>query len=152
MFELNMKFGSLPKRSDDYDDGMWTDWEYGRKYKGRRLIVLHHFDPHYALLNHRSGNDLGWRCGYMQALPEDKNYDMVKDYEFGYLDFDSMYPHAAGGVTLVGHTNFDPITNYVGFDTAHCFTKGMSAKDCLKALKAMARIDQVKINKENIEY
>lgn len=124
-----------------------SDIVFGRKYNGRRLIIVHHYDtesdPSVVL---PKPNMFNWYCGYMQVLPTDKNYKFVRNGEMWNYDFDSLYPHASGGVTLVGNVDFEPMNYYVGFDTAHYFNRNWNDKDCIRALKDMADYDQPKID------
>lgn len=124
------------------------DIVFDRKYNGRRLIVVHHYDvendPTVVL---PKPNALDWHCGYMQVLPSDKNYDSVSSGPtWDGIDYDDLYPHASGGVALKGHIYCEPVNYYIGFDTLHYFNRDWTARDCIRALRGMADIDQALIN------
>lgn len=147
MNELNKQANDELALSKEQQDEEQIDIEFDRKYKRRRLVVVHHYyagdDP--AIKRMPFTN---WYCGYMQVLPEDKDYNLVCKTDETDLDveWERLYPHASGGVTLVGYIWFDPANQYVGFDTNHFFNRDANRQDCINALKDMVDYDQLKIN------
>lgn len=108
---------------------------YDKTYHDRRLVVIHH-DP--VIEN-------GWYCGYMQVLPQDKEYKSVHGTHTGYWDLsDDAYPTAIGGITWTGTLGgpYNDGKTYVGFDTDHFNTQNSTLEDCIKSLKGMVRYEE----------
>lgn len=77
---------------------------------------------------------------YLEVSPFEKYYDAAEIAECIY-DFRNSLKSAPGGVTFFGKLSLNGkiLTNYfVGFDTSHSETSGMSLGSCTKALIAMA--------------
>lgn len=124
-------------------------YDYKSGIDGRRFVVIHHYynkedlpawvcDPElkYAFRD--------WYCGYMQILPKDKEYEIVKntaDEMAVYEKFPNLDNHAIGGITYAGELPTEPYDSevYVGFDTNHFNTQGTTLEQAVKATLSMRK-------------
>lgn len=99
-------------------------------FQGHKCIVVHHYE-----LNGDDSPASNWYCGYLQVpdfltvLTEEK--------------LDEIFPSAIGGITYESLSLPDCLPDdgnaYVGFDTMHWGMRGFKTRECLDALKEMAK-------------
>lgn len=119
---------------------------YNKVVNGRRFVVTRNgFDvsPEERKLYKKLAHD--WYCGYMQILPSDKEYALFKDDEDdlnGVYESDHVVGHiyGIGGITFMGKFNIWPYDGYyLGFDTAHYFSRDVTEEEVIRATLDMEK-------------
>lgn len=118
---------------------------YNKVVNGRRFVVTRNgFDvsPEERKLYKNLARD--WYCGYMQILPSDKEYTLFRDDED---DLNEFYEsdhvgdiYGIGGITFIGKFKIWPYDGYyLGFDTAHYFSRDVTEEEVIKATLDMEK-------------
>ncbi len=114
---------------------------FDRVINGKRLVIKWHSFPDALTAD--------WYCGYLGVNPKSSVANLCEED----LDYNYIFPSAIGGVTWHGNCPGEQPDGrfYIGFDTAHYWTKNATSVEVQYHLMDMAKEFEAYEHKANKE-